>query len=61
MLPSLKGVLSEMHIAALKAAASDDLKQGWTVTKAGQVKGDNGEIYKHRYVLALKKILMGIN
>lgn len=50
-----------MHIAALKAAASDDLKQGWTVTKAGQVKGDNGEIYKHRYVLALKKILMGIN
>jgi len=62
LLPSLKGVLSDMEIAALRAAVSDDFfdKQGWMVTRAGQVKGDSGEIYKHGYVPAIRKILKEI-
>ncbi|EJF72078.1 hypothetical protein A462_10139 [Pseudomonas sp. Ag1] len=63
LLPSLKGVLNDMDITALKAAVSDEFfeKQGWMVTKAGQVKGDAGEIYKHGYVLAIKKILKEVD
>ncbi|QVL21439.1 hypothetical protein KH389_13020 [Pseudomonas qingdaonensis] len=59
LLPSLKGVLSEMEISALSAAISDDFfdTQGWKVTSAGQVKGESGEIYKHGYVPAIRKIL----
>lgn len=62
LLPSLKGVLSDMEITALRAAVSDDFfdKQGWMVTRAGQVKGDSGEIYKHGYVPAIRKILKEI-
>jgi hypothetical protein len=62
LLPSLKGVLSDMEITALRAAVSNDLfdRQGWVVTAAGQVKGDLGEIYKHGYVPAIRKILKEI-
>ncbi len=62
LLPSLKGVLSDMEITALRAAVSNDLfdRQGWVVTAAGQVKGDFGEIYKHGYVPAIRKILKEI-
>ncbi|WP_243055237.1 gamma-mobile-trio protein GmtX [Pseudomonas sp. BP01] len=62
LLPSLKGVLSGMEIAALSAAVSDDFfdAQGWRVTGAGQVKGESGEIYKHGYVVAIRKILKEI-
>ncbi|MNE95579.1 hypothetical protein D3C80_1936820 [compost metagenome] len=51
-----------MEITALRAAVSDDFfdKQGWMVTRAGQVKGDSGEIYKHGYVPAIRKILKEI-
>lgn len=59
LLPSLKGVLSEMEIAALNASISDEFfdTQGWRVTSTGQVKGESGEIYKHGYVAAIRKIL----
>lgn len=62
VLPSLKGVLSNMEITALREAVSNDFfdRQGWMVTKAGQVKGDSGEIYKHGYVPAIRKILKEI-
>lgn len=62
LLPSLKGVLSDMEIIALRAAVSDNFfdRQGWMVTKAGQVKGDSGEIYKHGYVSGIRKILKEI-
>lgn len=62
LLPSLKGVLSEMEITALRAAISNDFfnSQGWMVTTAGQVKGDSGEIYKHGYVPAIRKVLKEI-
>lgn len=62
LLPSLKGVLNDMEITALRAAVSDEFfdRQGWMVTRAGQVKGDSGEIYKHGYVPAVRKILKEI-
>lgn len=63
LLPSFKGGLSNMDITALRAAVSDEFfeKQGWQVTKTGQVKGVAGEIYKHGYVLAIKKVLKEID
>ncbi|MEI2830547.1 gamma-mobile-trio protein GmtX [Pseudomonas mosselii] len=63
LLPSLKGVLNDMEITALRAAVSDEFfdRQGWMVTRAGQVKGDAGEIYKHGYVTAIRKILREID
>lgn len=62
LLPSLKGILSDMETTALRDAISDDFfdKQGWTVTRAGQVKGNSCEIYKHGYVPAIRKILKEI-
>jgi hypothetical protein len=60
--PSLKGVLNEMEVAALQAAVTDEffVQQGWRVSLAGQVKHDGGELYKHGYVNALRKILKEI-
>lgn len=59
VISSLSGLLKEHDIAALQAAVSDKFfsRQGWQVTLAGQVKGEDGEIYKRGYVTAIKKIL----
>ncbi len=63
LLPSLIGVLSDMEVTALRAAVSEEFfkRQGWIVNSAGQVKGDSGEIYRHGYVPAIRKILKEIN
>lgn len=62
VIPSLRGVLNEMEVAALQAAVADDFfdRQSWRVSKAGQVKNDGGELYKHGYVNAIKKVLKEI-
>lgn len=59
VLPALSDVLNEIEIAALRAAIApgffDD--KGWRVTASGQVKDQSGQIYKHGYTIAIKKIL----
>ena len=62
LLPAFVGVLNEMEIAALKSAILDEFfnMQGWRATAAGQVKDESGEVYKHGYVTAIKKILKEI-
>lgn len=58
--PSLRGILNESEVEALQAAVDESFfeKQGWTVGKAGQVRGEFGPLYKHGYVHAIKKILV---
>jgi hypothetical protein len=58
VISSITGLLNGMEVQALKAAVEDEFfeKQGWTVSKAGQVRGEDGEIYKHGYVNALRKL-----
>lgn len=62
VIPSLRGVLNESEIEALKGAIDDAFieKQGWVVGKAGQVRGEFGPLYKHGYVNAIKKVLAEI-
>lgn len=59
VIPSLRGILNDSEVEALKSAVDDVFleKQGWTVGKAGQVRGEFGPLYKHGYVHAIKKIL----
>lgn len=62
VISSMSGLLNDMEVVALKEAISDEFfqRQGWTVSRAGQVKGEEGEIYKHGYVHAISKILENI-
>lgn len=62
VIPSLRGVLNDIEIDALKAAIDDAFieKQGWQVGKAGQVRGEFGPLYQHGYVNAIKKVLAEI-
>lgn len=59
VLPALSGLLNDMEVEALRAAIDAEFisSQGWRVTPAGQVKDDSGEVFKHGYATAIKKIL----
>lgn len=58
--PSLKGIVSANEIKALKFAASEECieRQGWRVTRAGQVKGELGEeVFPRGFMTGLRKLL----
>ncbi|MGX1201148.1 gamma-mobile-trio protein GmtX [Marinobacter sp. MBR-105] len=60
LLPSLKGIVSDNEIKALRFAASDECieRQGWLVTQAGQVKNDLGvEVFPRGFMTGLRKIV----
>lgn len=59
VLPALSDLLNVMEVEALRAAIDPDFisSQGWRVTPAGQVKDESGEVFKHGYATAIKKIL----
>lgn len=60
VLPSLSGVLLQGDIDSLKDAIDEDqmVKRGWTVSKFGSVKDEDGRtLFKNGFTLAIKKIL----
>lgn len=60
LLPSLKGIVSDNEIKALRFAASDDCieRQRWLVTQAGQVKGELGEeVFPRGFMTGLRKLV----
>lgn len=60
LLPSLKSIVSDNEIKALRFAASDECmdRQGWRVTKAGQVKDELGEeIFPRGFMTGLQKLV----
>jgi hypothetical protein len=64
VLPAFSGILTDMEKSALAYAITDECmeKQGWEVTRAGQVKGEHGEeIYPRGYANAIKKILQQVD
>ncbi|MBD8616869.1 hypothetical protein IFT69_24470 [Pseudomonas putida] len=56
---ALPGLLNTLEFEALRAAIDPEFleDQGWRVTAAGQVKDQSGELYKHGYATAIRKIL----
>lgn len=59
-IPSLKGVVSNNEIKALRFAASDECieHQGWLVTQAGQVKNELGEeVFPRGFMTGLRKLV----
>ncbi|MBS9403089.1 hypothetical protein KG088_05555 [Halomonas sp. TRM85114] len=60
LLPSLKGIVSDNEIKALRFAASDECieRQGWLVTQAGQVKNELGEeVFPRGFMTGLRKLV----
>lgn len=60
LLPSLKGIVSDNEIKALRFAASDECieRQGWLVTQAGQVKTELGEeVFPRGFMTGLRKLV----
>lgn len=60
LLPSLKGMVSDPEIRALRYAASDECldRHGWKATRAGQVKDELGEeVFPRGFLTALRKII----
>lgn len=60
LLPSLKGIVSDNEIKALRFAASDECieRQGWLVTQAGQVKTELGEeVFPRGFMTGLQKLV----
>jgi hypothetical protein len=61
---SLASMLNELEIIALRKAVSNEFfnERQWSTSSTGQVKCEKqGEIYKHGYVNAIKKILASAN
>lgn len=60
LLPSLKGVVSDNEIKALRFAISEQCieRQGWLVTQAGQVKSELGdEVFPRGFMTGLRKLV----
>lgn len=60
LLPSLKGIVSDNEIKALRFAASDECigGRGWLVTQTGQVKDELGEeVFPRGFMTGLRKLV----
>ena len=60
LLSSLKGIVSDNELKALRFAASDECieRQGWLVTQAGQVKNELGvEVFPRGFMSGLRKLV----
>lgn len=60
LLPSLKGIVSDNEIKAMRFAASDECieRQRWLVTQAGQVKDELGaEVFPRGFITGLRKLV----
>ncbi|MDI5891111.1 gamma-mobile-trio protein GmtX [Halomonas rhizosphaerae] len=60
LLPSLKGIISDNELKALRFAASDECieRQGWLVTQAGQVKNElREEVFPRGFMTGLRKLV----
>lgn len=64
LLPSLKGIVSENELRALRFAASDECieRQRWLYTQAGQVKDEFGEeVFPRGFITGLRKLVWEVD